>query len=67
MRLLALSFLGCVVALPALAGDNFVLEDEIAICAGCHGQSNKGMNVPSGHLGGRVNLSPAELDAINSL
>lgn len=36
-------------------------------CASCHGQSNFGKNVPSGHIGGRVNLTQEEINAINAL
>jgi mono/diheme cytochrome c family protein len=48
---------------PALDGS--ALYD--ANCSGCHGQANKGKNVPSSHLSGRVNLTPEELNAINAL
>ena len=52
-----------VVTPPALDGS--ALYD--SNCSGCHGQSNKGRNVPSSHLSGRVNLTPAEQAAINAL
>lgn len=48
---------------PAL--DGAALYDQN--CSGCHGQANKGQNVPSNHLGSRVNLTPEEVNAINSL
>ncbi len=36
-------------------------------CSGCHGQGKFGDNVPSDHFGSRVNLTPAEIAAINAL
>ena len=52
-----------VVVPPALDGRQVYNEN----CSGCHGQSNAGRNVPSGHLGSKVNLTRAEQDAINAL
>lgn len=38
MKLTSLALAGCLAALPAMAKDGFVLEDEVAVCAGCHGE-----------------------------
>lgn len=38
LPLAALVLLSCA-AVPALGKDNFVLEDEVAICTGCHGEN----------------------------
>ncbi|MBE9636946.1 c-type cytochrome [Salipiger mangrovisoli] len=38
MKLPLLVLAGCLAAVPALAKDNFVLEDEVALCTGCHGE-----------------------------
>jgi cytochrome c553 len=38
MRLPLLVLAGCLAALSASAKDSFVLEDEVAICKGCHGE-----------------------------
>jgi hypothetical protein len=52
-----------VVEPPALDGNQVYQEN----CAGCHGSGKKGNNVPSWHLGDKVNLTPEEIDAINGL
>ena len=36
-------------------------------CSMCHGQGKYGNNVPSGHIGSKVNLTQDEINAINSL
>ena len=38
MRLMRLALAVCLTAFPAMAKDGFVLEDEVAICMGCHGE-----------------------------
>ena len=52
-----------VVEPPALDGNQVYQEN----CAGCHGSGKKGNNFPTWHQGDKVNLTPAEIEAINAL
>ena len=52
-----------VVGPPALDGNQVYQEN----CAGCHGSGKKGDNFPTWHQGSKVNLTPAEIEAINAL
>jgi cytochrome c1 len=54
-----------VVTDPVVTLDGAALYTEN--CAMCHGQANYGKNVPSNHIGTRVNLTQDEINAINAL